>query len=222
MSKWTRRADRIRADIRSTLVPALSDGSKRALDTLVALIGLVLLIPLFAAIALVIRGQDGGPILFWQRRVGRGGRIFSFPKFRSMVVGAETQQAQLLGSSHHDGGVTFKIRRDPRVTPFGRLLRKLSLDELPQLWCVFTGTMSLVGPRPPIPSEVARYSPRARRRLDIRPGLTCTWQVSGRADIPFPKQVEMDLAYIHGRSLGNDLRLLLQTVPAVVTGRGAY
>jgi lipopolysaccharide/colanic/teichoic acid biosynthesis glycosyltransferase len=139
-----------------------------------------------------------------------------------MVVGAERLKAELLAQNSHGDCVTFKMKRDPRVTWIGRIIRKLSIDELPQLWCVFKGEMSLVGPRPPVPGEVARYSLADRRRLDVVPGLTCIWQVSGRGDIPFPEQVKLDVDYIESQNLWLDLKLLLQTVPAVLLGRGAY
>lgn len=196
---------------------------KRALDLLLVIPTLLLLIPLLALVALAIRLQDGGPVLFWQRRVGRHGVEFDFPKFRSMRVNAEAVRAQLMARNQHGAeGVTFKMKCDPRITPLGRLLRRTSLDELPQLWCVLRGDMSLVGPRPPLPSEVARYSQEDRERLCVPPGLTCIWQVNGRSEVPFPQQLEMDLAYIRQPSLWADLWLLLKTLPAVIKGRGAY
>jgi len=155
--------------------------------------------------------------------VGRGGREFPFPKFRSMCVDAGRRRAEIEALNQHgQDGVTFKMRRDPRITPVGRILRRFSLDELPQLWCVLRGDMTLVGPRPALPAEVARYSVTDRHRLSVTPGLTCIWQVSGRADVPFAGQVQMDIAYIRERSLAADLRLLWRTVPAVLLGRGAY
>jgi lipopolysaccharide/colanic/teichoic acid biosynthesis glycosyltransferase len=172
--------------------------------------------------ALLIKLTDRGPVLFWQARVGKWGRVFPFPKFRSMVVDAEARQKELMSDNQHGDGVTFKIRRDPRVTWIGRIIRKTSIDELPQLWCVLKGDMSLVGPRPPLEKEVARYTLADRRRLDATPGITCIWQVSGRSDIPFPQQVELDVEYIEKQSIGEDLRLLIKTIPAVITGRGAY
>ena len=196
---------------------------KRALDVVAAALLLWLLAPLFLCVAVLIRLTDRGPALFWQTRVGRFGQEFSFPKFRSMVVDAEQMRQELLDDNQHGaGGVTFKMRHDPRITWIGRIMRKLSIDELPQLWCVMKGDMSLVGPRPPLPSEVALYTPRDRRRLEVTPGLTCTWQVSGRGDVPFPRQVELDVDYIEHRSFALDLSLLLKTVPAVLLGRGAY
>lgn len=195
---------------------------KRALDIVVALIMLLLLAPLFLFVALAIKLTDGGPVLFWQTRVGRWGREFPFPKFRSMVVNAEQLKSLLLSQNQHADGVTFKMKKDPRVTWIGRLIRKTSIDELPQLWCVLKGDMSLVGPRPPVPKEVALYKLVDRRRLDVTPGLTCIWQVSGRGDIPFHQQVELDVQYIHSQSFWFDVLLLLKTVPAVLLGKGAY
>ena len=195
---------------------------KRTFDIVGALVGLVLGLPLFAVIALAIKLTDGGAVLFWQTRVGQWGAEFPFPKFRSMHLDAEARKAALMAENQHAEGVTFKMKRDPRVTWCGRILRKLSLDELPQLWCVLRGTMSLVGPRPPVPDEVAQYTLADRRRLDARPGLTCIWQVSGRGDIPFPQQVRLDVEYIESQSLWLDLKLLAKTVPAVLLGRGAY
>jgi len=196
---------------------------KRALDIALVLPALLLLAPLFALVALAIKLHDGGPVLFWQPRVGLHGRVFSFPKFRSMCVDAEAVRAKLLAANQHGGdGVTFKMKRDPRITPIGRIIRRTSIDELPQLWCVLNGQMSLVGPRPPLISEVARYSMLERQRLSVTPGLTCIWQVSGRSEIPFPQQVRMDIKYIQHRSLGGDVKLLAKTLPAVIKGRGAY
>jgi lipopolysaccharide/colanic/teichoic acid biosynthesis glycosyltransferase len=203
---------------RAVVLPLL----KRSLDVLVAATMLLLLSPLFAVVALLIKLTDGGPVLFWQKRVGRWGREFPFPKFRSMVVNAEQLKAALLARNDHGGGVTFKMKRDPRITWIGRIIRRLSIDELPQLWCVLRGDMSLVGPRPPVPSEVAKYTLEDRRRLDVVPGLTCIWQVSGRGTIPFPQQVAMDAEYIERRGPWLDFVLLLRTIPAVLTGRGAF
>ena len=200
-----------------------AEAVKRALDLAVAAELLVLLTPLFLAVAVAIKLTDGGPVLFWQTRVGRHGRSLRFPKFRSMRVDAEAVKAQLAAANQHGAsGVTFKMKRDPRITAVGRLIRKLSIDELPQLWLVLAGDMSLVGPRPPVPSEVERYTVADRRRLDVKPGLTCTWQVSGRSDIPFDRQVELDVEYIQSRSVLVDIGLLARTVPAVLLGRGAY
>ncbi len=195
---------------------------KRSLDIAVCVVMMVLLAPLFAAVALLIRLTDNGPVLFWQSRVGQWGREFPFPKFRSMVTNAEALKDKLLASNDHQNGITFKMKKDPRITWIGRIIRKTSIDELPQLWCVLKGEMSLVGPRPPVPREVALYTLRDRRRLDVKPGLTCIWQVSGRGDIPFDKQVELDVQYIESQSFWLDILLLLKTAPAILIGKGAY
>jgi lipopolysaccharide/colanic/teichoic acid biosynthesis glycosyltransferase len=195
---------------------------KRFVDVVGSASLLVALSPLFAVVALLIKLTDRGPILFWQKRVGRWGREFDFPKFRSMVVNAEQLKDALLAKSDLKDSVTFKMKRDPRVTWVGRFIRRLSIDELPQLWCVLVGDMSLVGPRPPVPREVARYTLEERRRLDVTPGLTCLWQVSGRSNLPFPQQVQLDVQYIEEQSFWLDVRLLFRTVPAVLGGKGAY
>jgi lipopolysaccharide/colanic/teichoic acid biosynthesis glycosyltransferase len=195
---------------------------KRLIDILGSLTGLLLLLPLFICVALAIYIHDRGPIFFVQKRVGQWGREFDFPKFRSMVCNAEALKAQLLNKNQHKNGITFKINGDPRVTPVGSFIRKTSIDELPQLWSVLKGDMSLVGPRPPIPSEVLRYKLSDRRRLDVKPGLTCYWQVEGRGDVPFEQQVEMDIRYVDSQSLWLDMWLLLKTIPAVIQGKGAY
>jgi lipopolysaccharide/colanic/teichoic acid biosynthesis glycosyltransferase len=195
---------------------------KRLIDFFAALAGMVVLAPLFLAVALAIKLTDKGPILFWQTRVGQYGREFPFPKFRSMVVNAEALKDQLKELNQHANEKTFKMKRDPRITWIGRIIRKLSIDELPQLWNVLIGDMSLVGPRPPVPREVALYTLSDRRRLDVIPGLTCIWQVSGRSEIPFDRQVELDVQYIQSQSLWFDVKLLFLTIPAVLLGKGAY
>jgi len=196
---------------------------KRVIDIVISLSTLICLAPLFAVVVALIRMTDGGPALFWQVRVGKWGRPFAFPKFRSMVIDAEAQRLKLLQANQHgSNGVTFKMKRDPRITWIGRIIRKTSIDELPQLWCVLKGEMSLVGPRPALVSEVANYTLDNRRRLDITPGLTCTWQVSGRSEIPFEEQCRLDVEYIEQQSTLADIKLLLKTIPAVVTGKGAY
>lgn len=195
---------------------------KRALDILLAGPLFILLLPIFGLLVLAIRLESPGPALFKQTRVGRWGKIFTMYKFRSMYMDAEARKAELLAENEMSGGVTFKMQRDPRVTRIGRFIRKASIDELPQLWNVIKGDMSLVGPRPPVPAEVDEYSLSDRRRLEVTPGITCIWQVSGRSDIPFPEQVELDVRYIESQSLLTDLKLLWKTVPAVLFGRGAY
>ncbi len=196
--------------------------TKRIIDILAALTALCLLSPLLIIVAGIIKGTDKGPVFYWQKRVGKWGKEFPFPKYRSMVVNAHAIKGALRHESHHKTGPTFKMKKDPRVTGIGRIIRKLSIDELPQLWCVLKGEMSLVGPRPPLPDEVDLYTLADRRRLDITPGLTSIWAISGRGDIPFDKQVALDLEYIESRSLTTDIKILLQTIPAVLLGRGAY
>ena len=164
--------------------------------------------------------HDRGPILFRQVRVGQNGRPFHCLKFRSMCLDAEAKQKELMALNEEDGPV-FKIKRDPRITPIGALLRKYSLDELPQLFNVLKGDMSLVGPRPPIPAEVEQYDWWQRRRLSVRPGITCIWQVFGRNRVPFERWMEMDLQYIDNWSLSMDVKLLARTVGTVVKGTGA-
>ena len=206
-----------------TLRRRVDVSAKRLVDVTVSSVALVVLSPLFLLVAVLIKATDRGPVLFWQTRVGQWGSHFPFPKFRSMVTDAEARKLELAATNQHGAeGVTFKMKRDPRVTWIGRIIRKLSIDELPQFWCVLRGDMTLVGPRPPVPAEVSQYTPADRRRLEVTPGLTCTWQVSGRADIPFPEQVELDVAYIEERSLTGDLALVARTVPAVILARGAY
>jgi len=200
----------------------VTDAIKRLLDLCLALPAAVLCLPVCAAIGLLIRLETPGPVLFQQTRVGLGGRPFQMFKFRSMVAGAELQRADLEGANEMPGGILFKMRRDPRVTRLGHVLRRSSLDELPQLINVLRGEMSLVGPRPPVPQEVERYDRHQLGRLRVKPGLTCLWQISGRSSLPFSRQVELDLAYIERRSLGLDLWILLRTLPAVLGGRGAF
>jgi len=197
-------------------------GLKRLIDIVVSALMLVLLWPLFLAISLLIKFTNKGPILFWQTRVGFRGRQFPLPKFRSMVTDAEKLKESLLRQSDHGESITFKMKLDPRVTWIGRIIRKTSLDELPQLWCVLKGDMSLVGPRPPVPHEVVKYTPADYRRLSATPGLTCIWQVSGRGDVPFDKQVVLDVQYIESQTIWLDIVLLLRTIPAVVSCNGAY
>ena len=195
---------------------------KRTIDVLVALFALVVLAPLFIAAYLAVRLTSKGPAFFAQTRVGRDGRHFQFYKFRSMYMDAEGHKAALMAQNESRDGVIFKMRNDPRITPVGRIMRKYSIDELPQLWNVLRGDMTLVGPRPPVPSEVAQYTLEERKRLSVIPGITCTWQISGRSDIPFHEQVRLDKEYIRTHGVWNDLRILLRTIPAILTGRGAY
>jgi len=194
---------------------------KRALDILGSAIFLMAFSPVYLITSLAILLEDGRPIFYSQTRVAKRGRHFKMWKFRSMYKNADSMKADL-ESDDMTGGVIFKMKHDPRITRTGRIIRKLSIDELPQLWHVFTGDLSLVGPRPPIPVEVAEYTPWDMKRLEVTPGLTCTWQVSGRSDIDFENQVNLDIDYIKRRSFLLDLVLLLRTVPAVLSGKGAY
>ncbi len=195
---------------------------KRIFDFAVSLVLLLALLPLFAVIALAIKATSPGPVIFTQARTGRFGRQFRFYKFRSMYCDAEKRKGELLAQNQSADGVIFKMKHDPRITPVGRILRRTSMDELPQLFNVLAGDMSLVGPRPPLPSEVKEYTLEDRKRLNVIPGLTCLWQISGRSDIPFQKQVELDKEYIRSRSMLQDIWILVKTVPAIFTGRGAY
>ncbi|HEX3151205.1 MAG TPA: sugar transferase [Gemmataceae bacterium] len=209
--------------LRSTAVPSAAYiTAKRLLDISAALVLLAVASPLFLIVALCVKLTDGGPVFFRQKRVGLHGRVFDFFKFRSMVVNAEAKKAALLKMNKHSNSITFKMCRDPRVTWVGRILRKTSIDELPQLWNVLVGEMTLVGPRPAVVAEVQRYTGRERRRLGVTPGLTCIWQVSGRADLDFQQQVELDVRYIRERSMLLDFKLMLLTIPAVLSGKGAY
>ena len=198
-----------------------ADFIKRAVDVIGSAAALLILSPVLLFIAVLVR-LDGGAVFFRQTRVARFGRVFKMYKFRSMRPDAEQQLAALLAANQHGNGVTFKIKHDPRITRIGRWLRRFSLDELPQFYNVLIGDMSLVGPRPPVPREVALYSLADRRRLFVKPGITCTWQVGGRSNIDFPGQVRLDVSYIESQSLGQDLRILAKTPKAVVFGSGAY
>jgi lipopolysaccharide/colanic/teichoic acid biosynthesis glycosyltransferase len=198
-----------------------ADFTKRGMDIVGSLAALCVLSPLLLPLALLVR-LDGGPAFFAQTRVGRFGKVFKMYKFRSMRPDAEQLLAALLATNQHVGGVTFKIKNDPRVTRIGHWLRRFSLDELPQFYNVLIGDMSLVGPRPPVPREVALYTLADRRRLLVKPGITCTWQVGGRANIDFPGQVLLDVGYIENQSLGRDVLILVKTPKAVVFGSGSY
>jgi exopolysaccharide biosynthesis polyprenyl glycosylphosphotransferase len=195
---------------------------KRLFDLAASAVLMVVLLPVFVGVALAIRLESPGPILFKQTRVGRWGKLFTMWKYRSMFEDAEARKAALMAENEMAGGVTFKMKDDPRVTKVGRIIRKTSIDELPQLWNVFIGDMSLVGPRPPVPAEVDQYSLSDRRRLEVIPGITCIWQISGRSEIPFDQQVELDAQYIESQSFWTDFKILLKTVPALLFGTGAY
>lgn len=201
----------------------LSPLARRFLDILLASIGLLIASPMAVAIAIAIRIEDRGPVLFRQTRVGRYGRTFPMLKFRSMVVNAEEHFEDLDERNHHGSdSVTFKMTDDPRITRVGRFLRRTSLDELPQLWNVLIGEMALIGPRPPTVSETLKYSLEDWDRLDVTPGLTCLWQIMGRGDLDFSEQVRLDRVYIDHRTFALDIFILFMTLPAVVSGRGAY
>ena len=194
---------------------------KDLVDRVAAGVALLLLSPLMLVLAICVRLSDRGPALFKQTRVGKNGRSFKIYKFRTMVVDAERRLAELREMNEFDG-VLFKMRRDPRVTPVGARLRKWSLDELPQLFNVLLGEMSLVGPRPPLPDEAALYADHVRRRLVVKPGLTGLWQVSGRSDLTWEESVRLDLRYVENWSLALDLQILWKTVFVLIRGRGAY
>jgi exopolysaccharide biosynthesis polyprenyl glycosylphosphotransferase len=198
----------------------LALAAKRAFDVVVSASVLLLLTPVLLGIAVAIKRESPGPIFFRQRRVGLNGREFDLFKFRSMHVDAEAQLAGLQALNEASGPV-FKMRNDPRVTRIGRFIRKTSFDEFPQFWNVLRGEMSVVGPRPPIPDEVRQYQRWQRRRLSVRPGITCTWQISGRSDISFERWMKLDLEYIDNWSLLGDLQIFAKTIPAVLTARGA-
>ena len=182
----------------------------------------LILSPLFLLIALAVKLSSPGPVFFKQVRVGRYGRHFTFYKFRSMRPNADAEKAGLMARNESRDGVIFKMKDDPRITKVGRFLRRTSLDELPQLWNVFIGDMSLVGPRPPVPSEVEKYTLEDRKRLDVIPGITCLWQIKGRSDIPFHEQVRLDKEYILTPGIWKDFVILLKTIPAIIGGKGAY
>jgi exopolysaccharide biosynthesis polyprenyl glycosylphosphotransferase len=228
MSTWHAPAPAV-----TTLAPAvlpfeapLDEGAylragKRILDVISSAVALVVLAPVIAVLAAIVRLTSRGPVFYRSTRIGRGGRPFTFYKLRSMVKDAELKRQHLSHLNEADGPV-FKIALDPRITPIGRFMRSSSLDELPQFWNVLRGDMSLVGPRPPIPEEVAQYEPWQLRRLDVRPGLTCLWQISGRSRIGFQEWMRLDLEYIRHRSFKLDLKILLRTLPAVLSREGAY
>ncbi len=199
----------------------LSDAMKRLLDLVVATVALILASPIFALTALAVKLDSPGPVFFKQTRVGRNGHHFGCYKFRSMFVNADEIKALLMAQNEADGPV-FKMKRDPRVTRVGRIIRKLSVDELPQLLNVLKGEMSLVGPRPALPKEVVQYKFEQLGRLHALPGITGLQQVSGRSDLSFDRWTELDLQYVSEQSLWQDLKILVKTIPAVISGRGAY
>ena len=193
---------------------------KRLIDVTLSIFVLILLSPLLAVVAVLIKLSSRGPVLFVQKRVGMNQRQFKLYKFRSMIAGAEQLQSAIAHLNEQDGPA-FKIEKDPRTTRLGRFLRKTSIDELPQLLNVLIGEMSLVGPRPPLPEEVKNYAWRFRKRLSVKPGMSCIWQISGRNHVSFDRWMEMDHEYIANWSLWLDLKILLLTIPVVLFSRGA-
>ncbi|MDO5502331.1 MAG: sugar transferase [Actinomycetia bacterium] len=196
--------------------------TKRAFDVVVGALSLLAALPILVLTAIAIKLEDGGPIFFRQQRVGTGGEHFTMFKLRSMVLNAEHIRAEMLEDENESDGILFKIKHDPRITRVGGFIRRFSIDELPQLWNVLRGDMSVVGPRPALPAETAAYADHVRRRLDVRPGLTGLWQVSGRSDLPWDETVRLDLYYVDNWSMLQDVNILLRTAKAVVRASGAY
>lgn len=194
---------------------------KRGFDLAVSLVLLTLFLPIFLIVALLVKLTSKGPVFYASTRVGRCGKHFRFLKFRTMYADADARLASLLAKNEKDGPI-FKMKNDPRITPVGRFLRKYSLDELPQLIHVARGEMSLVGPRPPVPREVAQYDEFARERLTIKPGMTCYWQIQGRSNLSFEEWMELDHKYMKEMSFWTDVKILAQTPKAVFKGEGAY
>lgn len=219
--KGERVIDVARTTERNLAASRLYRFSKRAMDIVICSATLILLGPFLLLVALAIKLDSRGPVLFRQLRVGKGQKPFYCLKFRSMTMDAETRKDEIAHLNEVDGPV-FKIRNDPRVTRVGRVIRKLSIDEFPQLVNILRGEMTLVGPRPPLPREVEQYEEWMLRRLEVTPGLTCIWQISGRSNTTFEQWMRMDLEYLDTRSIGKDIIILLRTVPAVLFGRGAY
>lgn len=221
MGRWRRRLDLQWKQMFWRWLVWGTESVKRGCDVTLSSLALLVLSPLLLLIAGLIKCEDKGPIFFSQIRVGRHGRQFRMYKFRSMCPGAEERLRDLLSRNRHREGITFKIKDDPRVTRVGKVLRKFSLDELPQFYNVWKGDMTLVGPRPPVPREVERYSLGERRRLEAKPGITCFWQISGRSEIDFSQQVELDVRYIETQNFWLDMQILLKTIPAAISGKGA-
>lgn len=195
---------------------------KRTLDILISLVALILLTPLFLVVAVFILVDDGFPVLLMQKRVGQYGREFRLHKFRSMCRGAEQMKPALADQNESADGIIFKIKNDPRITRTGRILRRFSIDEMPQFLNVLMGDLSVVGPRPPVPEEVAQYTLSDRKRLQVKPGITCLWQIQGRSEIPFDRLVTLDMQYIQSQNVLKDIIIIIKTIPAVLFGRGAY
>ncbi len=194
---------------------------KRFIDIVAALLLIILFLPIIPVVGILIKLDSQGPVLFKQKRIGKNGKEFDFYKFRSMIDDAEAVIRTLRPLSK-DNGPIFKLKDDPRVTPVGRFLRRSSLDELPQLLNVLKGDMSIVGPRPNLPSEVSHYLSWQKRRLDVTPGITCFWQIAGRSHIGFQEWMRLDLEYIRKRSMLTDLKIMIKTIPAVIARKGAY
>jgi len=207
--------------LRASWLSGGGEALKRGFDIAASSLALVTLAPLFALIAILVKFEDGGPVFFLRTRVGQFGREFKMFKIRSMCLDAEQRLKDLIERNHHKDGVTFKIKDDPRITRVGKWLRKFSFDELPQLYNVLIGDMSLVGPRPSLPREVKRYTLSDHQRLAAKPGITCIWQISGRSEIDFAGQVKLDVSYIERQTFWMDVTILLRTVPAVLSGKGA-
>ena len=222
LGRWRLNAYVLRKRVAWQMVVAGALLLKRAFDIVFSFLALVLLSPLFLLIAVFIKLEDRGPVFLTQTRVGRHGQEFKMYKFRSMIVNAEAKLKELLAQNKHANSVTFKIQNDPRITKVGKWLRKFSLDEFPQFYNVLIGDMSIVGPRPCLPREVQNYTMEQRRRLEVTPGLTCLWQIGGRAEIDFSGQVQLDVRYIESQSFVGDLIILAKTVPAVLMSKGAY
>jgi lipopolysaccharide/colanic/teichoic acid biosynthesis glycosyltransferase len=216
--KWKQRGRLVfwETGLRSLLV------IKRAVDVMISLVALVVLIPLFLLVAVCVLIDDGFPVVLRQKRVGLYGREFNLFKFRSMCPGADKMKADLLELNETGDDIMFKMKNDPRITRAGRVLRRFSLDETPQFLNVLLGDLSVVGPRPPLPEEVTKYSLSDRKRLHVKPGLTCLWQIQGRSDVPFDRVVSLDMQYIQSQSLFKDIIIIIKTIPAVLFGRGAY
>ncbi|TQV73795.1 WecB/TagA/CpsF family glycosyltransferase [Aliikangiella marina] len=195
---------------------------KRVIDFCVASVALLLSTPILALTAIAIKLESRGNVLYSQTRIGKNGKPFKFYKFRSMNKNADAEKAALLKFNNYQDNVLFKMKKDPRITKVGAFIRKYSIDELPQLWNVINGEMTLVGPRPALPEEVAKYNDFERNRLTVKPGITCFWQVSGRSELSFKQQCQLDLKYIKERSIFTDFRILLMTIPAVISGKGAF
>lgn len=192
--------------------------TKRVLDITIALVTLLLFSPIIIISCILIKLYDGGPIFYKSTRVGKNGKTFKMWKLRSMRTDADALRAKLVDPKI----IRFKMTNDPRITPVGKVIRKASIDEMPQLWNVLKGDMSIVGPRPPIPEEVAKYGDKEKRRLEVKQGITCYWQVMGRNNLSFDEQVDLDIKYIEEQGFLTDLKILFKTIPAVLTARGAH